>query len=344
MKDYILFLFLALFTSVIAFAEETQTVGIGTGKSKEDATQNALRNALENVYGVYLSSSTSMVDDKIISDEITSVSYGKIVKFKVIGTAKESDNQYVVTVDALVSLDKLASFISENTGTSVKFDGAGWGLQQKMDRLNKENEEKAARNIVESIKRLDVDLTPSLTIKNMENASSRLNSAGSTKAKDRCLMLTVKFDKKLNPNQKALLELVDKSFKALENPKTKKFLSTKTKKYYDQLKEYIDSRSKAFAIRDVGNGVTYPIWDNNCLKTNVHLIKDGREQVVSTSTGGTLYYNENLGYNWQFKVKSQSPTMGGGFSADYKTIIVRIFYSENTLEKVKELLIVPLPK
>lgn len=323
--------------SLTSFADDVKTVGIGSGIDKDSATLSALRNALENVYGVYLTSSTTIKDDKIISDDITAVSFGKVLNYKVISSVQESDKNYVVTVEANVSLDKLASFIGENTGTSVKFDGAGWGLQQKLARLNKENEENAARNIVESIKKLDVDLTPSLTIKKIENDKYRSNWSGCGEQRDMCLKLTVKFDKKANPNKKALIELVENSFNALRNPKTKKFLSNETIIYYNQICKYIESRSRAFAIKDVGNGVIYPIKDSNCDHRTVRVEKE-----VNAVYFGKLYYNSYLGYNWNFKIKKHSPTMGGEYYEDYKTIIIRIFYNEESLEKVTELLIIPL--
>lgn len=341
----------AILMAVCGYANDVQTVGIGIGSSKDHATQLALRNALENVYGVYLSSSTTLSDDKILKDDITTVSFGKIINYKVIDCSQNMNGQYVVTVDAKVSLDKLATFVGENTNTSVKFDGAGWGMQLKMNRLNTKNEEKAALDIVKAIANLYVDLTPSISIESIKNEYDRYNNIGA-KGLNQCLTMSVKLDKKGSSNAKTLHKLVDDSFKALKNPGTKKFLSSHTEEYYKILKNYIDSRFGAFIIKDEGNGKIYPIYNpagnrsflnKKYQHTNVELIKDGRSQVVSTSNGGFLFVDFNLGYNWQNKIKIQSPTMGGGFVADEKMIIIRIFYNESALERVTELSVAPLP-
>ena len=46
----------------------------GVGSTKEIATKNALRNALESSFGAFISSKTEIVNDEIVNDEITSIS------------------------------------------------------------------------------------------------------------------------------------------------------------------------------------------------------------------------------------------------------------------------------
>lgn len=336
MKTRILFFVTTIILSSAAFADDVQTVGIGIGASNEAAIQSALRNALENVYGVYISSSTTMSDDRILNDDITSVSFGKIINYKVLDSTENSAGQYIVTVDAKVSLDKLATFIGESTGASVKFDGAGWGIQQKMERLNIKNEEKAAMDIVKAIKNLNIDCTPSISIQSMNQERGRSQN-GYT------LTLTVKLNKNGNSREKELHEFVDNSFKALKNPKTKRFLSNLTAEYYQLLKKYIDSLCSAFAIKDEGDGCIYPIY--HPLKSESFL--DHAIGYCWESLGWGVLYKlytcDSLGYNWHFRKRSAARTNFDGSLFDAKTILIHIFYNEEDLEKVTKLSIVPLP-
>ena len=76
----LLFLIVAIIFAASSFAQMsdvTLTV-IGTGASEEIATQNALRRALEEAYGAFLVSRTSIVMDELASDEIVVNTNGQI--------------------------------------------------------------------------------------------------------------------------------------------------------------------------------------------------------------------------------------------------------------------------
>ena len=336
MKTRFLFFVTTIILSSAAFANDVQTVGIGIGASNEAAIQSALRNALENVYGVYISSSTTMSDDRILNDDITSVSFGKIINYKVIDSTKNSAGQYIVTVDAKVSLDKLATFIGESTGASIKFDGVGWGIQQKMERLNIKNEEKAAMDIVKTIKNLDIDCTPSISIQSMDQNRGKSKNCYT-------LTLTVKLNKKGNSREKELHEFVENSFKALKNPKTKEFLSNLTARYYQLIKLYIDSQCSAFAIKDEGNGNIYPIYHPTKSESFLDHAIGYKWNTCGWGTMYKLYTCDSLGYNWQLKKRSAARTNFDGSLFSTKTILINISYTEENLEKVTKLSIVPLP-
>ena len=44
----------------------------GTGDTKEEAVKNALRSALEQTYGAFVSSNSQVVNDELVKDEIVS--------------------------------------------------------------------------------------------------------------------------------------------------------------------------------------------------------------------------------------------------------------------------------
>ena len=54
----------------------------GDGPNKEEATKNALRSAIEQAYGTFVSANTSIVNDDLVKDEIATVASGNIKSFR----------------------------------------------------------------------------------------------------------------------------------------------------------------------------------------------------------------------------------------------------------------------
>ena len=65
----LLFLYTVLF-AIPTVAQTVKVVGIGEGKTREDAVHMALRESLERTYNSFLSSSTLFSDDEIVSDQL----------------------------------------------------------------------------------------------------------------------------------------------------------------------------------------------------------------------------------------------------------------------------------
>ena len=76
----------------------------GTGDTKEEATKNALRSALEQTYGAFVSSNSQVVNDELVKDEIVSISTGNIVSYDVLSFIDTNPKQ--VTVSAVVSISR----------------------------------------------------------------------------------------------------------------------------------------------------------------------------------------------------------------------------------------------
>jgi len=83
----------------IAFAEIVST---GEGLSKEAALAGAMRSAVEQYYGSYISSNTLVVDSQLKEDKIFSHSKGYITKYEIIKESKNDGNTYSVTISATV--------------------------------------------------------------------------------------------------------------------------------------------------------------------------------------------------------------------------------------------------
>ncbi len=137
------------------FAQTESKVAIitvsGSGKTQDEAKQNALRNAIEQAFGTFISSNTQILNDELIKDEIVSVSSGNIQEYTVLSEVQTSDGYWSNTVKAKVAIDKLTSFC-ESKGVNVEFKGALFSLNVKQQILNEENEKSAIKNMCKVLK------------------------------------------------------------------------------------------------------------------------------------------------------------------------------------------------
>lgn len=120
---------------------------VGQGQEKEEAKINAFRSAIEQAFGVYISSNTQIVNDKLIKDEIISITNGNIQSFKIVSEGINENNRYSLVMIAAVSVDKLISFC-EAKGISVEYKGALFAANVKLQQINIKNEEKATEVIL----------------------------------------------------------------------------------------------------------------------------------------------------------------------------------------------------
>lgn len=127
----------------------------GTGNSKEEATKNALRSALEQTYGTFVSSSSQVVNDELVRDEIVSISTGNIVSYKELSFIDSKPKQ--VTVEAVVSITKLQNY-AQNKGMSAELAGNTFAMNLKMQELNKKNQDVALKHLLEQTKQMSLQL------------------------------------------------------------------------------------------------------------------------------------------------------------------------------------------
>ena len=119
----------------------------GVGISKDEATKNALRNALESSFGAFISSKTEIVNDEIVNDEITSISTGNIVSYEIVSSLVEENNHFV-TVNSQVSLVNFSNYI-QSKGHNVTFNGNSFVMNMKLQKFNMESEEKVLNDVLE---------------------------------------------------------------------------------------------------------------------------------------------------------------------------------------------------
>jgi len=161
-----IYIFTLLITTLVTFSQDEKTVTLvtsGTGSTLEQATQNALRSAIEQAFGVFISSSTKILNDQIVKDEIVSISNGNIKEYSILSEVQTPDGQWSSLIKAVVSVSKLTSFC-ENRGIIVEFKGSLFAYNVNQQILNEKNEIKAIEDLCQIIKKnADVSFNYSLT-------------------------------------------------------------------------------------------------------------------------------------------------------------------------------------
>ncbi len=133
------------------FAQEldkTVTVTVsGSGKTLDEAKKLALRSAIEQAFGAFISSKTEIMNDQVLADQMTSVSSGNIQSFTVLNEAQLPEGSWGITLKVIVSINKLISF-SEAKGISVKINGGLFATNVRQQILNEQGEFKAICELV----------------------------------------------------------------------------------------------------------------------------------------------------------------------------------------------------
>ena len=179
--NYIFLVLLFFGTNQAISAQENQTVTlttIGEGATRDEAKNNALRNAIEQAFGTFISSNTQVVNDDLIKDEIVSVSSGNIEKFEIKSETQLPNSTFALVVESTVSVAKLKSFC-ENKGIIVEFKGNLFAANLKLKELNKNNEAKVIANLFNIIKPI-VKKGFDFTIEANDPVKAKGNSIGGT--------------------------------------------------------------------------------------------------------------------------------------------------------------------
>ena len=155
-----------LLLSMNVYAQETdKTVTLvvsGQGKTPDVAKQNALRSAIEQAFGTFISSKTEILNDNLVKDEIVSVANGNIQKFEIISEVQIPNGDYATSLNATVSVTKLTTFV-ESKGIVAEFKGNILAANVKQQMLNEQNEIKSIENISNTCKEI-LDLSCDFTI------------------------------------------------------------------------------------------------------------------------------------------------------------------------------------
>jgi hypothetical protein len=235
-----LFLVLALAFSINTYAQEDKTVTLvvsGQGKTQDEARQNALRSAIEQAYGAFISSKTEILNDDLVKDEIVAVANGNIKKYDVVSTNYTPSSDYSITINATVSISKLTDFV-EKRGFVIELQGGLFAENIKLQKLYEANELIALDQICTAAKKMflqsfDYDL----------NVSQPVASKNNTELFE----MKMSVDVNINKNYSTSAEYVSKSLQALN-------CSKETIRDYQQLKKellhitFVDFRGTSLNI------------------------------------------------------------------------------------------------
>ena len=122
----------------------------GEGATKEEATANALRSAIEQAFGTFVSANTQIFNDEIVKDEIATISSGNIKEYSELSYVTMPDGSKFVSLSATVSIGNLISY-AKSKGSSAEFAGAAFTMNMRMRKLNAENEIIALYNMLEQL-------------------------------------------------------------------------------------------------------------------------------------------------------------------------------------------------
>ena len=140
MKRYLLIALAFLLTLCLAAQpKEVSLIVTGEGATKEEATNNALRSAVEQAFGVFVSANTEILNDELIKDEIATISSGNVKSFKEISVMDIAGDRKSITLEAVVSIGNLIEY-SKVHGAQAEFAGAVFGANLRLRELRKRNE------------------------------------------------------------------------------------------------------------------------------------------------------------------------------------------------------------
>ena len=131
--------------------DEVTLVVSATASTEEEAIKTALRSAIEQTYGTFVSANTTLLNDELVKDEIVTISSGNIKEYNKIESYENTNGQISVVLKATVCISKLVTY-AKSKGASTEFAGASFAMNMKMLELNKEAEEKALINLLLFIK------------------------------------------------------------------------------------------------------------------------------------------------------------------------------------------------
>ncbi len=296
--------------SFIAFAQEVKEVTLtvnGQGKTKDEAKFNALRNAIENAFGAFISSNTSVINDELVKDEITSLSSGNIKKINIISEVQLPDGTYTTLINATVSLNKLND-LCKSKGVTSDFSGELFAMNIKIQKFKKENELKIISNLSSTIS----ILFNSLFDYKIEVSKPKENSGTSGWNKG-LWDIPISISATVNNNSKTIEDIFTKTIKEIcvSNEEEKSIIETNQKVYpitingkiyklrnYDSFKEihYIFFSVPFYALN---------FYINNGLEKNkFDLIRNCVFERNRSLCGYSLMTDPNMGYKKFINISS----------------------------------------
>lgn len=152
MKKFILIF--VCFLSLQLFAQETVTLLVSSdGPSKEEAIKNALRSAIEQTYGAFVSSNTTILNDELVKNDIITISSGNVTSFDIVSSATLPNGSAFVTLSATISPSNLITY-AQSKGAECQLSTSTYLMNLKLKKLNELNTRLAIANLFPQLKEL----------------------------------------------------------------------------------------------------------------------------------------------------------------------------------------------
>ena len=146
MKKIFVLVLACTFVSIFCSAQDIKLTVSGQGNTEQLAIDNALRNAIEQTFGSFVSANTTILDDELVKDEIVSVSKGNIKSYKKIGSV-EKNGMYDVSIEAIVSVGNLVEY-AKSRGSACELSGNAFTAELRRVKLNQQNTVVALEHLV----------------------------------------------------------------------------------------------------------------------------------------------------------------------------------------------------
>lgn len=140
----------------LSFAQDLTINVDGSGKTCQEAKNDALRNAVNQASGSIIYSKTEISNNELISDDITMLTSGNVLNYYIIKDCFEKDGTFYITLKVIVSQTELKKFI-EGKGKSISISGEL--LKQKSDQevASKNAEISIVENILLQLESFTID-------------------------------------------------------------------------------------------------------------------------------------------------------------------------------------------
>lgn len=306
---------LLILSPTVSHAEEPEktekVVATGYGVNADKAKENAIRNAVEQVIGTYVTSDTIVKNSQLVKDEILSFSGGYVKETRVISQKQDNDGLSVVQIEATVVSTKLKRKLeSLNVATKQVDGGSLFG-----ESFSKINAQKSGSEVFAKILSKYPQAAYKIDVGRPEIKSTDQNKNTAKVA----IPLTVRWDDAF------IDELKDVSSKVAKEEVKLADLETLDKEYYTYSAKGENSRILCFSRKaviksgkaDVCEIIDYPeLWKNAVSKGNI----DKERHFINTGSGhhfmSFLIYFKDKDNN----VLDSTTWTYGNYPRDYDTL------------------------
>lgn len=344
-------------------AQDVKVVSSGQGATENEATKIALRSALEDAFGTFISSSTKIENDILVSDEIVSLTQGNIKEYNVLNSSQLENGMYSILVESVVSLNKLSSYC-ESKGMSVSFNGKAFNIELKKEEFNRKSEIKILKNLCIELLSMNprifdfelVHSEPMAVMNEMDAffAGVKTSLPGELLDNFNTEIKTLVFPK-LNSNYKVMNDLIETTLKAISLSKQETKTYNKLRlRYYEKS---LHSDSKPLYFRDSKG---FELFKKVYLKYRnllVHnwIVVDG----IKTNFEGLYTVRPSVMNDWNKKIeefkkkgivysnvkRNESGYLGSKINTRYfpdiEAVKVDLYYSDEETNNLKSIKIEP---